>query len=1127
MTVAQPAPISDQQARAEALDPARSFLVDAPAGSGKTELLIQRYLRLLSLVEQPEAIVAITFTRKAASEMRRRIVEALREAGTEPGPESAHKALTWDLARAVLERSRESEWELRDHPARLHIQTIDALCSAVTRQRPGLSGFGAQPQMAENAEDLYRQAARNTCQRLEDEGPASNAVECLLRHLDNRLFTLEVLLAEMLARRDQWLRHVSRSAGEQAQREQLERALCTVICQGLEKAARLVPAGPGLEIAYLARLAAQSLAEAGNESPILACLQLHDLPGCAVEDLPGWLGVAALLLTQEGEWRKTVNVNTGFPAEQKRQKQRCLALLGNLEEDHEEFREALDALRQLPAARFDEQQWKNMEALFTLLPVAVEELRRVFKEHGTVDFIEVAQGALAALGGGAAATDSPIRHLLVDEFQDTSFSQYQLLEKLTAGWKPGDGRTLFVVGDPKQSIYRFREAEVGLFLLAGERGIGSVPLEPLRLTANFRSQQGLVDWVNTSFAQVLPTAADIATGAVPHGESVARQAPGEGAAVTVHPSLVRNEEEEANQVVSLIERAQGKVAILVRARTHLPAILRHLREAQIRYRAVEIDTLSERPVIQDLMALTLALLNQGDRAAWLAILRAPWCGLTLADLHALAAEEHQSPLEELMSDPIRRQKLSPDGQARLDRLRMLLERCLAASGRAPLRRWVEGAWIALGGPACVGTEPGWADTQRFFDLLDEIEQAAEVVDRARLEKEVSGLFAGPGVGEGEELQVMTIHKAKGLEFDTVIVPGLGRTPPHAKPGLLRWLEFRSNGEETQLLLAPVKETGVEEDPIGRYSKYINEKKEDHEAGRLLYVAATRAKKRLHLLGHIKNGKPFAHSLLAKLWPAVEAEFRKLQEQVSPAPTPAAEEKPAPAPSRAIRRLPSGWTLPVPPEPASWLGAGEQAAEPLAGEQTHSFEWVGETLRHVGVVVHRLLRRIGEEGASRWNVAAVRAHRDLYSAALAGLGVPPEEMPSTVEKVEEALIRTLADPRGRWILAEAHAERQCEYALTGVLDGQLVRGIIDRTFLAEDGTRWIVDYKTGTHAGGDLGGFLDQERERYAAQLERYATLFSGLESRPVRLGLYFPLLGGWREWSPAPGHGFSAGAGSQ
>ncbi|MCL5746571.1 MAG: PD-(D/E)XK nuclease family protein, partial [Acidobacteria bacterium] len=278
--------------------------------------------------------------------------------------------------------------------------------------------------------------------------------------------------------------------------------------------------------------------------------------------------------------------------------------------------------------------------------------------------------------------------------------------------------------------------------------------------------------------------------------------------------------------------------------------------------------------------------------------------------------------------------------------------------------------------------------------------------------------------------------------------------------------------------------------------------------------ATRARKRLHLLGHTgltwKGGSaalraPASGSLLAHLWPVVEAEFRALP---LPSNVPA-EAQPEPRRSLAIRRLPAAWFLPPVPEPVRWAAAAD-----AGGEREVSFVWAGEVLRHVGTVVHRMLRRIAEEGVARWSSETVHAQQAICAAALASLGVPAGEIEAASAKVAEALERALCDPRGRWILDDRHAQARCEFAISGIVNGRVVDSRVDRTFVDADGTRWIIDYKTGTHEGGGLEGFLDNERARYAAQLEAYAALFAGMESRPIRLGLFFPLLGAWREWSP-------------
>ena len=125
--------LPDIEARERALDPGASFIVQAPAGSGKTELLTQRYLRLLSTVESPEQILAITFTRKAAAEMRSRVLQALADAAGPP-PDSAHKRSSWELARTARAADEQRQWRLAEHPARLRIQTIDALNASLARR---------------------------------------------------------------------------------------------------------------------------------------------------------------------------------------------------------------------------------------------------------------------------------------------------------------------------------------------------------------------------------------------------------------------------------------------------------------------------------------------------------------------------------------------------------------------------------------------------------------------------------------------------------------------------------------------------------------------------------------------------------------------------------------------------------------------------------------------------------------------------------------------------------------------------------------------------------------------------------------------------------------------------------
>lgn len=1132
--------MADQEARSRALDPSTSFIVQAPAGSGKTGLLTQRFLVLLTGVDAPEEIVAITFTRKAAGEMRQRILEALERAKSDQPPEKDHERHTWELAQRALIRDKEQGWQLLDNPARLRIQTIDSLCTTLARQMPILSRFGSVPAITEDAEPLYLEAARNTIAELESGAEWSDAIAHLVQHLDNRLDKLQSLISTMLARRDQWLRHVADPDHSGLERENLEAAMARLVIDALGELARHVPETCGPELIELARFAASNLE--GMDSPIVVCADLQSLPGLQVTDRGQWEGLAALLLTADGSWRKRLTKNEGFPApgstkdkDEKAHltdmKQRMTTLIESLQ-DWNTFREQLALLRELPPHQYTDGEWETLQALVELLRIAAAHLELVFSEQGQVDFPALARAAIQALGEPevptdlALALDYRIRHLLMDEFQDTSFNQYELLKRLTAGWRPEDGHTLFVVGDPMQSIYRFREAEVGLFLAAREHGIGQVPLEFLRLAVNFRSQQGIVDWINQRFPDVLPADDNVTGGAVSYAPSTAFHPQLAADAVTIYPSLVhsslkRDDIAEARQVVSIVQQAKaehpdGTTAILVRGRNHLVHIVEQLQKAKLRFQAVEIERLAHRPVVQDLLALTRALSHIGDRIAWLAVLRAPCCGLTLKDLYALAGDDSGRSIIDLLHQEQRIEQLSEDGRSRIARVLPVLDTALSEQARCSLRSSVEGVWTALGGPACV-TETDLEDGEVYFQLLEKLGSAGDVPDIHELNKQVEQLFALPDVEANDSLQLMTVHKAKGLEFDTVIMPGLGRIPRHDDEKLLHWLERGRESGDSDLLLAPISAQGEDKNPMAAYLQQLDKVKGRFEDGRLLYVAATRAKQRLHLLGHVglqeKDGglelkNPPKDSLLARLWPVVENDFQSLLAECD-IDTPLQDSLIEPVVHTSVRtRLALDWSLPAPPES---IQVADTAMESVVGELIE-FGWAGETARHVGTVVHRLFQHIGTMGIDHVGADDLRRFEQVGRKMLARLGVPEVRLNVALEEIGTALQAALEDERGRWILSGLHEKASCELALSSKRDGGIDHLVIDRTFVDEHGTRWIIDYKTGAHTGGGVDEFLDREQERYRQQLERYASIMSKMEERPIRLGLYFPLLGGWREW---------------
>jgi ATP-dependent helicase/nuclease subunit A len=1116
--------IVDSAERAAALDPSCSYIVQAPAGSGKTGLLIQRVLRLLAIVDKPEEILAITFTRKAAAEMRRRVLEALEGASGDTPPESANARVTWQLARAALARDRQLGWDLVMNAARIRIQTIDSLCASLARQMPVLSGIGAPPSVVDKPQELYREAAERTLSRIESEEPVAAAVRRLLVHLDGDWSVACSLLEIMLARRDQWLGRVVGFEADARAREALEQAFRGERARIMQRLRSLMPDAHEQDIANVARFAAGNLATSDPSSLIARLAKMANFPSADEDGADDWCGIAKLLLVADKvQFRKTVNVHSGFPPGDgvaTTFKKQMISLLERLT-PVQGLGEALHAVRCMPPPSFTHEQWEVLSAVIALLPRAAAELQVVFAERGEIDFPGLAQGAVRALGEDGEPTDLMLaldvrlKHLLVDEFQDTSRGQWDLLTRLTAEWSEGDGRTVFLVGDPMQSIYRFREADVALFLRARREGLPSVALTGVKLATNFRSQQGIVAWVNDAFAKVLSPSEDADSGAVPYSLSSPHHPQEEGLAVTWHPFVGRDSqaarEAEAERVAeiaakALAENAEGSVAILVRNRTHLDHIVPALKRFGVRFRAVDIEPLGGRQIIQDLLAVTRALAHPADRIAWLSILRAPWAALTVSDLHALtegvlSSDGARLTIWELLNDDARLERLNAEGRESATRVREILAPFVSHRLRGSLRERVEGAWLALGGPACAERDSDLEDAETFFDQLDEIEEAGDLVDPAVLEEHLAELYASPDVGGDGRLQVMTIHKAKGLEFGTVIVPGLDRLPRSADRPLFAW-KARADGT---LMMAPVRAAGEKEEPAYDYLCELEKAASEHEVERLLYVAATRAEKRLHLLGFArfdakkqKVSQPSSRSLLGKAWSVAWDSF----ESATPMAEPADDEHALPiSPREELRRLDPA-VLDTAMHETPGAESPSLSEEPLQIE----FSWVGETARHVGTITHRWLQRIATEGLDKWNGPRVAEIRDSIARELARRGVPPVERDVAAARVVAALDSAIVDQKGRWVLA-SYPDAKCEYRLRVVGPEGVRLIIIDRLFTDESGKRWVVDYKTGGHEGADLESFLDRELERYGAQLTGYAAAFTGA----LGLGLYFPLVKGWRE----------------
>ncbi len=1178
-------PLDDAAERMRALDTTRSILVNASAGSGKTELLIQRYLKLLAQVEEPEQILAITFTKKAAAEILDRILSELRSAELPNSADSIspHKEHTRTLALAALKNAAARGWNLTRQPRRMQLRTIDSLCANITQRIPILAQIGADSRAVEDAKPLYQAAAHATLSHaLQIQGNLTIAARTLLLHLDNRLTKARELLADLLASRDQW-GHIFPIAQEFSSAE-MDAILQERFAAHFERYVHAtyqhmqdaLDGETAQTIFSLMQHAARNLAaDPDQKNPYTSCLSWNAFPAATPEHADHWILVAQFLCTGENTLRspRGIDKRQGFPPNDPRKKE-MLQLLAQLVENST-FVDSLSAVRSCPSPNYSEQQKNVLRASFLLLRRALVELQLIFARTGQTDFTEVMLAARNALqqdaSGAALALGTKIQHLLVDEVQDTSVTQFQLLQALTQSWD-GHSQTVFLVGDPKQSIYRFRNAEVALFAQAQRYGLGSIQFELMTLSRNFRSERTLVETGNDWFAQMFEHPSEQEAIAFTPSHAVRNSSP--QGLVQWHPRLQQTNAEpqessdtlEAREIGLLIRQVQmevsasGKpksIAILVRKRSQAIPILAALRDQGIAYHTVDMDTLADRQPLLDLLALTRALLHAADRTTWLAVLRAPWCGLTLADLHALCSANdgkfRDSTISELLQTRIH--LLSNDGQLRAQRTWAALQQAQALLTEESLSTLVERLWNTLGGPACIQPEDSPAIDQ-FFDLLNSLADEPTPISGVRIEEQMQKLYARPLVLPENPVEILTIHKAKGLEWDVVFLPGLHKKVPPAKAKLLLWSEEwpLDDSAEPRIYLVPIQHATETDEPTSAWLRRRIRARDAAEMRRLFYVACTRARDQLHLFAEAKIGKdgnlstPSQDSLLSIAWAFAKNHFSAITESHQPATvltmpaatsnalpgqlrSIAANQEPSSIPLSNFRRLPTGWH----PE---WPQMNTPPSNAIL--QPHSLESAEDTpllrpqgslhARAFGTVLHALLQPLAEilrrDQDADAHQAAIAKLQQPAELRLRQSGAAPKEAKVSAEKIQRTLESLAHDHIAQWILAAQPSLDpdlpEFEIPFTAIQQNQAISVRLDRMFLAgpKPGTvgashLWIVDFKTSDHGARGLDEFLADQKEIYKPTMQRYANAVRAAypQAPAIHLALYYPLLLHCTWWS--------------
>ncbi|MDD2903841.1 MAG: UvrD-helicase domain-containing protein [Syntrophales bacterium] len=1135
----------DQEARDRALSPKESFHLEAPAGSGKTSVLLARFLSLLARVETPENLLALTFTRKAAGELRTRVMDLL---WRRPDPDAITppwERRLLDLAQQVFRHYDRPHGGLQEllAPERLPVMTFHSFCAQLLRYAPQEAGVSLEFRLLEEDEArwLKQEALEEFRRRLAARPAPDPTRQALIRRLvrlNNSWPRLAGELRDLLGRRDclgEFLELAHRTRDPGRYEELLAARFQLLLSPVLENLAAL--------------LAASDLGRSWPEfreavqNPSLP----RQVPGVHALDLASWQAMAEVLLTQKGELRKAFDPKYGFPEGFKN-----TPWPGVIQQLPPDFASGLKQCRNLHPAAARPEEVAALQDLVILLGESLDVYEELCAQRQALDFIALEQAALRLLAVADPSDlllrlDRRLTHLLVDEFQDTSEAQMTLLCRLLEGWDLEAGRTLMVVGDPKQSIYGWRQAKVRLFQ-ASRRGLpcagaGTFPLEPLRLTANFRSSATLIDWANRVFGET------VMAGASPEGVEFHAATPGPDAGDSAPPRLAlfsgesqdAAREAEARWLARQVAQAAAdlqndeKIGILLFARTHLRTYLTAFQAAGLALKVKEGLKLADSLVVQHLHNLTRALVRPQDEAAWAGVLRGPWVRVSLGLLTQVALTPG-----DLWPGKLRRfagESLCPPDLANIIE-GLLISRTWV--GRRPLREIITGfldeadAWPGL---AALEGPPGVANARAYLDLLAAGEAGLPEATFTQAGFNLPEAFQPPDPrAQDAAVELLTVHGAKGLEYDQVFIP------------FLDWQPLKNESKTPPFLLEEIPGSRVHGLALAR--PYLQEKQSSlyvllrtlkerrilEEARRVFYVAVTRARRGLTLSGVLNQNKqgefkPPGNSPLGWLWqhyrpeapgagsgavwpePEIRAELVSEVPALTPAP-PKPRELPQPL---EVCREALPYQMEFPSQLAEQAGAvagvganlvfaldaertqgSLQKTYPFNGDEVSSSSGGDDTPKIRGEVTHRLMETLskGEALPSSASMAAALRQEGLAPEAAARLApeILAEASACRRDSFLVELLEAETPPLSEWLLEEDAGA------------GRLRRGQID--LLAFDGRNWwIVDYKTSRPGSKeDWEDFIRGETEKYRPQLLAYREMVArmkGISPEDIRLALYF------------------------
>ena len=1120
--------LPDSMKRQAALDTLRSHHVEAPAGSGKTLLLTMRFLKLLGEVHHPKEIIALTFTDKAAGEMRDRIIQYLKMARDQAPPSDDLEARILELSGKALKKQERFSHILTSSNG-LNVMTFHSFCYYLVKRAPLEAGLSpdceilSEQDLSIFLEEIVQQVMKQLLEQPKDR-PERKAMESRLLAHNNAWRGLSNELKAVIASRDRF---------EDLIREIKEPSASTVL-DALQRRLRvtveasLANLSKGFRLSDLGVSWAPFIDHLKSRSAKICEHLPPSLPGIGWESLPAWKQLAESLLTRAGTPRKSFGPAGGFYSGFG--KTPWGGMIRNLEG---EVCLMLHEVRSLPEVNEEPTDVEALKDFILLSALCIVAYSQACNKRHVMDFIGLENAALRVLREDNPTDlhlhlDYRIRHLLVDEFQDTSRNQWELIKRLCSGWETGDGRTLFIVGDPKQSIYAFRKAEVRLFMEARDGlplpGQGRLPLTSLLLTTNFRSREGLINWCNGLFGNTVMTNPNADADEVPFSASV--PAPGTRGESMITLSLFTGDAEKskaneakwlAREVRRVLAETDGRksLAILLFTRNRLHRYLQAFKEENIPLQVKEGLLLSERPEILHLLQIARVIARPHDDLAWASLVRSPWNWFGQDLLHTASLKDAVGWRDKILT--------AAEEHPEMAALRRSIDHALKRGGRDPLGQVVRDFWEILDGPrltAALYGMAGIANCRQFFQVLEDVEQGIPQETLTRLESLLKTLYEPVDpMASRSPVTMMTVHGAKGLEFDIVFIPFLdwrplssgGQTPP-------AYLLERIPGTSGDYLVAmgTDRRTG-EPTPLFQLLKKFQQDRRMGEAKRLFYVATTRARESLFLSGiasvkdgvlKVPGGSPLDWVMdHEKMTGTAPSDIRKhprgeIRIAVDPEVTTdlplrpgISFDLPEPLPFHA-EKIPYAIESPsaLPGETATPSGEDEQRSP-----ESHA-------LAARGIVTHGILNRIIRGGPMPSRVSIEKA--------LTREGVSNESASSLAQDILGEVSGVLQDPFIRRLLVKKTPVLRSEWAVEDSAGERRIRsGILD--LVAFDGTSWwIIDFKTSRPPDGNLEAFVDGQMALYRPQIEAYRAMLGkaeGVREENIKAGIYLTAMKKWFE----------------